>query len=132
MVSSRNLAESIERRTIERAERKIDSGKNHFMARSFGSSIALSFLINNKDERQEVIDTTNEGITRLLAKRGAEGNVYAIQPDASRPQSEVSEDFVVVTSRDEEPTRARRKTLVFEGEQYVVRTSTDDIDKLVA
>lgn len=128
---SNNQAEAIERHILDRAEKKIDEGKNHFLARGLGAGAALTLLTRDKDERQSVITTTNEGIARLLAKRGAEGTVYAIQPDESQPGSETSTDFVVVTARDEKPTRVQKKPLLFEGEQYVTRASTDGLDEVL-
>jgi hypothetical protein len=98
----------IEDRIVRRAERKFDAGKDHFIARTVLSELALELMTPGKssaiDDRRA---TTNDLILARLAARGAEAEIYAVV-HATHDGYVHSNDAVRVLARDGVPTEARR------------------------
>ena len=110
-------------RIVEHVERRFEHGDNHFIARGALASLALLIA----QDRNEIIIDANERIVRSLSHLGAEAVVYAIRGDQGNGYQD-STDFVHITSRWGDPTKAARKELMASlDDRYVVRASTTEI-----
>jgi len=110
-------------RIVQRAERKFESGNDHFAARGILASIAI--LLSEPQVRDAILLDSNKGIVRMLEEKGAEGEVYAVRQDLGNGEQD-STDYVRVTSRDGMATHVPRNREY--GSEAVVRDSTSDID----
>ena len=109
---------------LKRVDRKFEAGRNHFIARGIMSTIAIERAAGSHAEVEDMRDETNQLIVRLLAQKGAEGEVYAVYQDISPDGYQTSPDTVRVISRDGKPTGVERSS---SPHGYAQRATTDDI-----
>jgi len=112
-------------RIIDRAERKIHGGENHFAARGVLASIALALMVMDDTEvGQTILLDTNKAIVDSLRRSGAEGEVYALREDFGSGKQD-STDYVLVTKRDGVETGAERGRT---SGVVILRATTAEID----
>ncbi len=109
--------------SAERHVRKqFEKGEDVFPVHTIMAALALNILMVG-DERIEAEAAINAAAIEELRRQGAEGQVYAVREDLGSGLED-SEDRVIVTSRNGQPTRAHYQPEIIQGRAVIIRAST--------